>query len=146
VFVPSADLMAQAKDASLMVKAVLTSSRLPMASAPVMSGWLPRVAEGSIGEPRTGRRIHLDIMPTDRTRDEEVERLKGLGATKYEDHRKPDGTGWVTMADPEGNPVLRRAQRRRAGVGGVFLSMGAWAERAAGRISAFAETTVSALH
>jgi len=42
-------------------------------------------------------------MPTVRTRDEEVERLKGIGATEYEDHRKPDGTGWVTVADPEGN-------------------------------------------
>lgn len=27
----------------------------------------------------------------------------GIGATVHEDHRKPDGTGWVTMADPEGN-------------------------------------------
>ncbi len=42
-------------------------------------------------------------MPTDRTRDEEVERLKGIGATEHEDHRKPDGTGWMTMADAEGN-------------------------------------------
>jgi catechol 2,3-dioxygenase-like lactoylglutathione lyase family enzyme len=62
-----------------------------------------RVPEGKIGEARTGRRFHLDLMPTDRTRDEEVERLKGIGATEYEDHRNPDGTGWVTMADPEGN-------------------------------------------
>ncbi|GAB2948226.1 hypothetical protein GCM10027280_41200 [Micromonospora polyrhachis] len=42
-------------------------------------------------------------MPTNGSRDDEVERLKGLDATEYEDHRKPDGTGWVTMADPEGN-------------------------------------------
>jgi hypothetical protein len=42
-------------------------------------------------------------MPTDRNRDDKVERLKSLGATEYEDHRKPDGTGWVTMTDPEGN-------------------------------------------
>ncbi|WP_213450906.1 VOC family protein [Rhizomonospora bruguierae] len=48
-------------------------------------------------------RLHLDLRPTDRSRDEEVERLKGLGATEHEDHRKPDGTGWVTMADPEGH-------------------------------------------
>jgi len=69
-------------------------------------------AEGKRGEPRTGRRIHLDIMPTDRSRDDEVERLKGIGATEYEDHRKPDGTGWVTMADPEGN--LFRVERSAA--------------------------------
>ncbi|MBO3734101.1 VOC family protein [Glycomyces niveus] len=47
-------------------------------------------------------RLHLDITP-DTTRDEEVERLLALGATVYEDHRRPDGTGWVTMLDPEGN-------------------------------------------
>lgn len=62
-----------------------------------------RVPDEKIGEPRAGRRLHLDVMPTDRSRDEEVERLKGIGATDYEDHRKPDGAGWMTMADPEGN-------------------------------------------
>jgi catechol 2,3-dioxygenase-like lactoylglutathione lyase family enzyme len=61
------------------------------------------VPDDRVGQPRAGRRLHLDVMPTDRTRDEEVARLKGLGATEHEDHRKPDGTGWVTMADPEGN-------------------------------------------
>lgn len=61
------------------------------------------VPQRKVAEPRTGRRVHLDIMPADRSRDEEVERIKALGATVYEDHRKPDGKGWVTMADPEGN-------------------------------------------
>lgn len=53
-------------------------------------------------------------MPTDRTRDEEVERLVGIGATVHADHRKPDGTGWVTIANPEGNPfrVERSAAER----------------------------------
>ena len=51
----------------------------------------------------TKNRWHFDLSPTDRTRDEEVERLLGLGATVYEDHRNPDGTGWVTMRDIEGN-------------------------------------------
>jgi hypothetical protein len=48
-------------------------------------------------------RMHLDLMPTTRTRDEEVERLLGIGATLAEDHRRPDGGGWVVLADPEGN-------------------------------------------
>ncbi|MEU3608319.1 VOC family protein [Streptomyces sp. NPDC035033] len=48
-------------------------------------------------------RIHLDLQPQDRTRDEEVERLLALGATLVGDHRRPDGTGWATLADPEGN-------------------------------------------
>jgi predicted enzyme related to lactoylglutathione lyase len=62
-----------------------------------------QVPDGRIAEPRTGRRLHLDVMPAARTRDEEVERVMGIGATVFEDHRKSDGTGWVTMADPEGN-------------------------------------------
>lgn len=48
-------------------------------------------------------RVHLDVKPTDRTRDQEVERLLALGATVVADHRQPDGRGWVTMADPEDN-------------------------------------------
>jgi hypothetical protein len=30
------------------------------------------------------------------------------------DHRKPDGSGWVTMADPEGNEFcVERSARER---------------------------------
>jgi catechol 2,3-dioxygenase-like lactoylglutathione lyase family enzyme len=56
--------------------------------------------DGSKGEKN---RLHLDVIPTDRTRDEEVERLLKLGATEFEDHRRPDGSGWVTLCDPDGN-------------------------------------------
>ena len=48
-------------------------------------------------------RIHLDVVPTDRSRDEEVVRLLGIGASLVADHRRPDGTGWAVLADPEGN-------------------------------------------
>jgi Glyoxalase-like domain len=48
-------------------------------------------------------RIHFDLRPTDRTRDEEVERVLALGATQLADRRNRDGTGWVVLADPEGN-------------------------------------------
>jgi catechol 2,3-dioxygenase-like lactoylglutathione lyase family enzyme len=48
-------------------------------------------------------RIHFDLRPTDRTRDEEIERVLGLGATQVADRRNADGTGWVVLADPEGN-------------------------------------------
>jgi hypothetical protein len=50
-------------------------------------------------------RLHFDLRPTDRTRDEEVERLLGIGATFVADHRgiHGPGTGWVILADPEGN-------------------------------------------
>jgi Glyoxalase-like domain len=48
-------------------------------------------------------RVHLDMRPTDRTREQETERVIALGATKLADHRRPDGSGWITLADPEGN-------------------------------------------
>ena len=48
-------------------------------------------------------RLHLDIAPVDRTRDEEVERLVALGAHVAADQRRPNGSGWVVMTDPEGN-------------------------------------------
>ena len=53
-------------------------------------------------------RIHFDLRPTDRTRDEEVARLVGIGALELADRRTATG-GWVTLADPEGNEfcVLR---------------------------------------
>ncbi|MET7650698.1 VOC family protein [Streptomyces sp. NPDC005486] len=62
-------------------------------------------------------RIHFDIQPQDRTREEEVERLLDLGATLADDRRRPDGTGWAVLADPEGNEfcVERSAAERAAG-------------------------------
>jgi predicted enzyme related to lactoylglutathione lyase len=48
-------------------------------------------------------RVHLDLRPADRTREEEVERVVALGAVQLADHRRADGSGWITLADPEGN-------------------------------------------
>ncbi|MFF8259140.1 VOC family protein [Streptomyces virginiae] len=62
-----------------------------------------------VPEPKTIKnRIHLCLRPRT-TRDQEVERLLGLGATFVADHREPDGSGWAILADPEGNEfcVLR---------------------------------------
>lgn len=60
-------------------------------------------------------RVHIDWVPTERTRDEEVERLLGLGAGIHEDHRLPDGRGWVTMVDPERNEFcIERSEAERA--------------------------------
>ena len=68
---------------------------------------------------RVKNRMHFDLRPTDRTRDEEVVRLLSLGATELEDHReiRGDSTGWVTLADPEGNEfcVLRSDAERAVG-------------------------------
>ncbi|MER6753864.1 VOC family protein [Micromonospora echinofusca] len=61
-------------------------------------------------------RLHLDLEPVDRTRDEEVARLLAIGATQVADQRRADGSGWVVLADPEGNEfcVLRSAAERAA--------------------------------
>ena len=48
-------------------------------------------------------RIHFDLRPRVQTRDEELARLLAHGATEVVDRRNPDGTGWVVLADPEGN-------------------------------------------
>ncbi|MEW9549615.1 VOC family protein [Nonomuraea sp. NPDC050783] len=72
-----------------------------------------RVPEGKTAK----NRLHFDVNGVDgRTRDEEVERLVGLGATIDADRRRPDGTGWVTMLDPEGNEfcVCRSQAEREA--------------------------------
>src|SRR5690349_19605759 len=76
---------------------VLVAPNFPPADGPTML-FIP------VPEPRTAKnRVHIDLQPTDRTRDEEVDRLIGLGARVVEDHRQDDGSGWVWMADPEGN-------------------------------------------
>ncbi|MYT73737.1 MULTISPECIES: VOC family protein [unclassified Streptomyces] len=53
-------------------------------------------------------RLHLDVSPIDRSTDDEVARLVGLGATKA-DVGQGSGRSWVVMNDPEGNEfdVLR---------------------------------------
>jgi predicted enzyme related to lactoylglutathione lyase len=48
-------------------------------------------------------RIHFDLRPTEGTRDTELARLTELGASEVADRRNPDGSGWVVLADPEGN-------------------------------------------
>jgi predicted enzyme related to lactoylglutathione lyase len=48
-------------------------------------------------------RVHLDLRPVQGTREEEVARLVDLGAVELGDFRRPDGGGWITLADPEGN-------------------------------------------
>lgn len=71
----------------------------------------------TVPDPKTVKnRVHLDLQPQDRTRDEEVERLLGLGAKFLNDQRKPDGSGWAVLADPEGNEfcVERSAGERGA--------------------------------
>src|SRR6187551_1008449 len=81
---------------------------------------LPGHEECMIRDPETGHlllfievpdvksvknRIHFDLRPREGTRDEELERLLAHGATQVGDRRGlyGPGTGWVVLADPEGN-------------------------------------------
>jgi predicted enzyme related to lactoylglutathione lyase len=67
-----------------------------------------------VPEPKVVKnRVHVCLRP-DTRRDDEVERLLGIGATLVSDMRRPDGTGWAVLADPEGNEfcVLRSAEER----------------------------------
>lgn len=48
-------------------------------------------------------RIHFCLRPVEGARDAELGRLIALGASVVTDRRDPDGTGWVVLADPEGN-------------------------------------------
>ncbi len=50
-------------------------------------------------------RVHLDLRPRVEHRDDELATLLDLGATFVADHRgiAGPGTGWVVLADPEGN-------------------------------------------
>lgn len=66
----------------------------------------PRLLFVRVPEGKTAKnRIHLDLRPHGRTRDEEAERVLSLGGRILADHRRADGGGWVLMADPEGNEL-----------------------------------------
>ncbi|SHH81616.1 VOC family protein [Streptomyces sp. 3214.6] len=70
----------------------------------------------TVPEPKSKKnRVHFDLQPQDRTREEEVERLLALGATLVDDRRRPDGTGWAVLVDPEGNEFcVERSEGERA--------------------------------
>ena len=63
-------------------------------------------------------RIHFDLEPASGSRDDEAERLLAHGAAQVADlrGRYGPGTGWVVLADPEGNEfcILRTAAEREA--------------------------------
>jgi len=94
---------------------------------------LPGQAECPIHDPETGhtllflqvpdeelpaKRIHFDVRPRERSRDEEVAWLREQGALLIADRRGiyGPGSGWAVMADPEGNQfcVLRSEAERVA--------------------------------
>lgn len=72
----------------------------------------PRLLFIEVPDDKTGKnRVHLDLRPVERSRDEEVAWALAHGATQVADHRRPEG-GWVILADPEGNEFcILRSQR-----------------------------------
>ena len=78
-----------------------------------------RVLFIDVPDEKQGRnRVHFDLRPTDRRRDEEVERVAALGAAVVQDCRTDDGRD----GRPRGQRVLHPPQRRRASRGGRPLT------------------------
>jgi catechol 2,3-dioxygenase-like lactoylglutathione lyase family enzyme len=74
-----------------------------------------------VPEPKAVKnRVHLDVWPdaadaSQLTRDQALPRVLELGGTLVEDHREPDGAGWIVLADPEGNEFcLERSRAERS--------------------------------
>jgi catechol 2,3-dioxygenase-like lactoylglutathione lyase family enzyme len=73
-------------------------------------GPAPTIVFGRVPDPTPGKlRLHIDLNPTDRDQDAELERLLGLGATPA-DVGQTGEESWHVLADPEGNEfcLLRR--------------------------------------
>ena len=74
-----------------------------------------------VPEPKaTKNRVHFDVWPdvadgVQLTRDQAMQRALDLGALLVDDRREPDGTGWIVLADPEGNEFcLERSRAERS--------------------------------
>jgi hypothetical protein len=66
-------------------------------------GPAPTLVFGKVDDPTPGKvRLHIDVNPTDRDQDAELERLFGLGATPADVGQTGD-EGWHVLADPDGN-------------------------------------------
>src|SRR3712207_4540002 len=73
-------------------------------------GPAPTLVFAPVAEPTPGKvRLHIDVSPTDRDQDAELQRLLGLGATPAEVGQNGE-ENWHVLADPEGNEfcLLRR--------------------------------------
>ena len=73
-------------------------------------GPAPTLVFVPVADPTPGKvRLHIDLSPTDRDQDEELDRLLGLGAVPT-DVGQTGEENWHVLADPEGNEfcLLRR--------------------------------------
>jgi catechol 2,3-dioxygenase-like lactoylglutathione lyase family enzyme len=70
----------------------------------------PTLIFGPTSEPKRAKlRLHIDVNPTDRDQEQELERLLSLGA-RTADVGQTGEESWHVLADPEGNEfcLLRR--------------------------------------
>nr|WP_062341204.1 VOC family protein [Herbidospora sakaeratensis] len=66
-------------------------------------GHRPGIVLSASDDPRSGKLpLHIDVSPTDRDQDAELERLLALGA-KPADVGQTGEESWHVLADPEGN-------------------------------------------
>ena len=75
-------------------------------------GPAPTLVFGRVSEPKTGKlRLHIDVSPTDRDQDDELQRLLDLGARPADVGQTGEET-WHVLQDPEGNEfcLLRKRQ------------------------------------
>lgn len=73
-------------------------------------GPAPTLVFAPVPEPTPGKvKLHIDLSPTDRDQDAELQRLLDLGATRAEVGQTGEES-WHVLADPEGNAfcLLRR--------------------------------------
>jgi catechol 2,3-dioxygenase-like lactoylglutathione lyase family enzyme len=71
----------------------------------------PTLLFAPVPEPKTVKnRLHIDVNPSDREQDAEVERILGLGARRV-DVGQGD-VDWVVLADPEDNEFCVLRTRR----------------------------------
>lgn len=75
----------------------------------------PRLYFQAVPEGKTAKnRVHVCLQPSEGDRDTEVDRLRTLGARISDDHRTPDGAGWVVLLDPADNEFcLTRSNTER---------------------------------
>ena len=66
-------------------------------------GPAPTLVFGRVPDPTPGKlRLHIDLNPTDRDQDAELQRLLALGAVPADVGQTGD-ENWHVLADPEGN-------------------------------------------
>ena len=75
-------------------------------------GPAPTLVFGRVADPTPGKlRLHIDVSPTDRDQDAELQRLLDLGARPADVGQTGDES-WHVLQDPEGNEfcLLRNRQ------------------------------------